>query len=181
MKLPNTEGRRRSWTVINFGKYSKYRCKKTLPQLLFHNPDYFFWGHEEKAFVKHGFSQTEVEELYAKATNIKVPQIYEDRTLAEYHFQDSDHSFVEMHLVSKAELTWPNSYRLDVIDMSVPWKHSNYDKSGYNNLLSSLRHNLFGSTSCKMTKKRCEEFFSNDDNFVMSEVEVAMQSLRLPG
>ena len=176
MKLASPKRMNRSWTVINFGKYSG---KKTLPQLIFHNTDYFFWGHQEKAFVKHGFSPAEVEELYAKAIAIKVPQIHKEGTLAEYHFQDSDHSFVGMYLVSKEELPCPRSYRLEVIDMSVPWKHKNYDKQGYKNLLVSLRHNLFGSTSCKMTKKRCEEFFSNDDNFVMSEVEVAIRLLRL--
>ena len=40
-----------------------------------------------------------------------------------------------------------------------------YYKIGYQNLLVAIKRIVFGDAKYKMTKKRCEEFFDNDDNF----------------
>ena len=37
-----------NWSIIDFGKYEKANI--TLPQLIFRDLDYFFWGIEKGAF-----------------------------------------------------------------------------------------------------------------------------------
>ena len=39
-----------NWTIVNFGKYKG----KTLPQIMFIDPDWFFYLMEQNAFEKHG-------------------------------------------------------------------------------------------------------------------------------
>ena len=49
---------------------------------------------------------------------------------------------------------------------------ADYDKSGYKNFLMQMRAILFGNRSIRMTKQRCEEFFDNDDNFDLGEMDI---------
>ncbi len=50
--------------------------------------------------------------------------------------------------------------------MSMPWSmNSGYDKLGGQLMISGLKSIIFGDPSYKMTEKRCEEFFSNHENF----------------
>ena len=52
---------------------------------------------------------------------------------------------------------------------SMPWSmNGGYDKLGGQLMISGLKSIIFGDPSYKMTEKRCEEFFSNHDNFDLS-------------
>jgi hypothetical protein len=52
-----------------------------------------------------------------------------------------------------------------VIDLSVPRQIVAYDRSGYKNMLISIKIPLFGDRHIRLTKRRCEEVFADDNNF----------------
>ena len=56
---------------------------------------------------------------------------------------------------------------LDVIDMLFPRSLKAYDKLGYKNMIKGIKALYFGNTSYKMTRRKCEEFFENDNNFAV--------------
>ncbi|MGA2223235.1 MAG: hypothetical protein ABSH41_02185 [Syntrophobacteraceae bacterium] len=56
--------------------------------------------------------------------------------------------------------------------MRVPRMLAEYDKSGYKIFLRQMKSILFGKPDVRMTKQRCEEFFDNDDNFDLGEVDI---------
>lgn len=55
--------------------------------------------------------------------------------------------------------------RSNFIDLSVPRQSASYDKLGGNFLIAAIKTHLFGGERVRMTARRCEEFFENDDNF----------------
>ena len=57
------------------------------------------------------------------------------------------------------------TFRKDVIDLKTPREIASYDKRGCRSMIRSLKYHYFGDAGCRMTKKRCEEFFENDSNF----------------
>ncbi len=148
-----------NWTVLQFSKYKG----QTLPQIIFMDPDWFFWACESDIFKKREL-QAEAEELYFKARNIRIPG---NNAIAEYDFKDG--KFIDLEIVDESQPRHEGStdtMRLDRIDLSIPRKAKYYDKLGYNLLISCIKHSLFGKKNLVMTKKRAEEFFSNSDNFM---------------
>ena len=55
----------------------------------------------------------------------------------------------------------------DTIDMSYPRSLMERDRIGYQNLIVGVKHIVFGDPRYYMTRKRCEDFFDNDDNFLV--------------
>ena len=77
-----------AWTKLWFGKKHK---GKTLPQIMFKDPDWFFWAIEKGVFKNKGKLGEEAWEIYQKARKIKIPRniklplnFYEDELVAEY-------------------------------------------------------------------------------------------------
>ena len=56
-------------SILNFGKHEG----KSLPEVLLHEPDWFFWAIENHVLEKHGFA-AEASDLNFKARNIKIPK-----------------------------------------------------------------------------------------------------------
>ena len=56
------------------------------------------------------------------------------------------------------------SIRLPYLDLRVLRSHKVYDKKGYKNLTRDFRRLYFDGKN--LTKKRCEAFFGNGDNFL---------------
>ncbi len=56
--------------------------------------------------------------------------------------------------------------RDDHLDLSFPRRLQQYDKLGYKLLLRKFRYYFLGSERAPLTKRRCEEFFDNEDNFL---------------
>ena len=56
------------YTPLMFGKFKG----KTLPQVVFVDPDYFFWLHGKN--ILHGRLRQEADEIYGKATAIRLLQ-----------------------------------------------------------------------------------------------------------
>jgi hypothetical protein len=110
----------------------------------------------------------EARESNTRARSIRIPSKYGPNMVAEYIIHAPTRKFSHMELVPS---TRPHhegaspTFREDVIDLSVPRKIASYDKFGCKQMLSSAKFYLFGSESARMTKKRCEDFFDNLDNF----------------
>src|SRR5438876_986407 len=56
-----------AWTELKFGKHKG----KTLPQVLFSDPDWFFWASEQQTF--RGAQRREADLIYVRATHIRIP------------------------------------------------------------------------------------------------------------
>jgi hypothetical protein len=155
-----------SWTELNFGKHAG----KSLPQVLFADPDWFFWAVDNNVFAKRPAISREAEILNTRARNIKIPAAEAGTMTVEYVVHRPTGKFSHFDLVPR-EREEPHdgsspTFRSNVIDMSVPRQIAQYDKLGCRSLISSLKFHVFGSKSARITKERAEAFFSNKANFV---------------
>ena len=58
-------------------------------------------------------------------------------------------------------------FRSRVIDLGFPRRCKQYDKLGGKNLLACVREHVFGNRNIRITKKLAEDFFADDDNFLL--------------
>ncbi|MDP7202414.1 MAG: hypothetical protein QGI50_15930, partial [Dehalococcoidia bacterium] len=66
------------WTPLGFKKHRG----KTIPQVVFTDPDWFFHMYENRRF--EGRHAVEAEEIYKRATSIKVRQDGKEELVADY-------------------------------------------------------------------------------------------------
>ena len=147
-----------TWTTLCFGKYKG----KTFPEIMFSDPDYFFWGYEDGRF--QGWLIDEARDIYKKACAIQLPPSLRGKKLVEYVIHRPSGTFGMIRLVNPHNSL---TDKLEVIDMSYPRLFKRCDRVGYKNLLVGIKCIVFGSPKRRMTKKRCEDFFDNDDNFLI--------------
>jgi hypothetical protein len=150
------------WSTLAFGKHKG----KTLPQIVFADPDWFFWAIEDNVFK--GPLRREAERIDRRARAIRIPNNTAGNLEAEYLVHAPTGKFGNMEIVPASRPLHQGSspaFRKDVIDLSVPRNIAPYDKLGCRTLVSSAKRVLFGSTSTRMTKERCEMFFDNPANF----------------
>ena len=153
------------WSVINFGTHKG----KTLPQVLFSDPDWFFWAIEEGVFQNRGTLRGQAADLNTKARHIKVPARHGTNMLVEYVIHPPTGKFAHIELVPASQPHHDGSsptFRKSEIDLSIPRQIAQYDKLGCKNMLKSAKFYLFGSERTRMTKERCEEFFDDVSNFI---------------
>ena len=150
------------WTRLLTTKYKG----KTLPQVIFHDPDYFFWGYEHEVFT--GVLKGEAEDIYYKARHIKVPQRKNERLVVKYYIHRPTRKFETIELIPASSVVCHGQdFTMDVIDLSVPRQISTYDKCGSKNMILKTKAIVFKNPGYKMTKKRCEDFFDDVSHFVM--------------
>lgn len=153
-----------NWTSLNFGKHEG----KTLPQVLWSDPDWFFWAVESNVFDKRPSLKSEASDLSSKARRIKIPDGIEDDPEVEYLVHIPSEKFGTFYIVNADKPVHQGSspaYRQIVIDLTIPRSIANYDKTGYKLFLQSLKFYIFGSSSARITKKRAEDFYSEPANF----------------
>jgi hypothetical protein len=153
-----------SWTLIGLGKYRD----KTLPQVLFSDPDWFFWAMEE-GVIKAPPLRSEAALLFHRATHIRVPQSGDEPVLVEHYIHRPTMKYSHFDVVPADRDPHAGAspiIRADVIDLRVPRMLAGYDKTGYKGMLSSLKYYYFGSKSARMTRERCEAFYSATGNFL---------------
>jgi hypothetical protein len=160
-----------AWTSLRFGKH----CGKTLPQVLFMDPDWFFWAYEQRAFDGSGPAlQAEAERLNLLARRLKVPQGEgEPRRVVRYIIDRPPSPLLGrtrvagFHLIPEGPSGPEAGETLlkPYIDLSVPRRFGGYDKTAYQILIVQVKELLFGSPRVRMTKERCEAFFDDDNNF----------------
>jgi hypothetical protein len=155
---------RSHWALLEFGKH----VGKTLPQILFTDPDWFFWAFEEDAFAcQDWITVDEVERIQRRAKSIRIPSRYGPGLAVEYII--SEGRFEGLRLTPADAVVGGGinrtSYLKSVFDMSVPRKWRGYDKSGMRTMLRDLKEILFGDPSRRMNRRRCEEFFDDVGRF----------------
>ena len=158
------------WIPLNFGKH----IDKTLPQVAWSDPDWFFWAHEEGAFHRFPALQRQADEVYRRAVSIRIPQTGTEELVAEYAACLSSGGplgkYAGVHVVpvsQPAHNGYTRTFRLPVFNLAVPRIIHPYDKSGGKQMVKTLKFYLFGSSACRLTKRVCEEFFEDDANFVL--------------
>jgi hypothetical protein len=60
-------------------------------------------------------------------------------------------------------------FRSDRLDLKFPRLLKAYDKFGGRLLLRSFKENYLGSTERRLTRKICDQFFANKNNFLPSD------------
>jgi len=153
------------WSILTFGRHNG----KTLPQVVFADPDYFFWAYRAGVLERYGM-QDEAEAVYSRAVSIRIPQKGPQKLVAEYAVHPSVGKFVNMEIVPESRPPHQGSThttRLPVFDLSFPWRIASYDKAGGKALVDALKVYLFGDPHYRLTKEHCERFFENDANFVL--------------
>jgi len=149
------------WSTLEIGKYAG----RSLPQILFSDPDYFFWAVEKKMF--RGRLATEAAELAWKARHIKIPKPDPENWCVEYFFTP-ENKFSWCRVIEVGRVPHVGSritMRSNNIDMSVVRESCRYDKSGYKRFVKTMKRHLFGNSATRMTAERCEEFFDDRDKF----------------
>ena len=153
---------RMAWTTVGIGKYKD----KTLPQILFTDPDWFFSAYEERSF--QGLMQEEADTIYRRATSIRVPQQGAERLVADYHMHHPTGKFDHLEIVPVSQPKHKRTVRKDVIDLKVSHDLSYRDKHGGRLLVADTKYLLFGDAKFKMTKAKCEGFFDDKEKFIRS-------------
>jgi hypothetical protein len=147
------------WTIVSFGKYAG----KTLPQILLLDPDWFFWMLPKL----YGQLAEEARDLARKATAVKIPGPNRKTRLVEYWYEEGPRfvGFGFVNADSPTDGKWCT--RRPHLDLSWVRRDKSYDKRGGRRLIRDFRRNYFGPHT-RLTKERCEAFFSDEDNFVKS-------------
>ncbi|MCK4790244.1 MAG: hypothetical protein KAV87_41285, partial [Desulfobacteraceae bacterium] len=150
-----------NWTTVTFGRYRGKNL--TLPQLALKDPDYFFWAYEKEAFENN--LEDEAEEIYQKATSIRIPATAGDDMEVEYLRHPFERGLASARIVPRSQPQFKESPRTEAIDLRVPRRMKKMDRVGNDLLIRFLKKQYFGSPDARLTKKRCEEFFETDENF----------------
>ena len=156
-----------NWAELKFGKHRG----RTLPQVMFKDPDWVFWMHTTGFFQNSHVHGREADEIYRKSRVIKVPQTGDEKMVAEYIVDPRNHNFRGLDLVPVSRPPhkgYSITFRSSVIDMALVRQIANYDKSGYQRLVRDIKRYVLGNRSIRMTRSRCEAFFDDDANFALA-------------
>ena len=138
---------------------SKYEGK-TLPEIIVRDLDWCFYM-QPKLYGRLG---EEAEDLARKARAIKIPTSFGKNVEVEYRFEMGDR-FCGFEIVEAGgahNSRW--STRMPFLDLSWPFRR-NYDKRAGRIMIRDFRLHYFGKNK-RLTKDRCETFFSNRRNFI---------------
>jgi hypothetical protein len=152
-----------TWTTLTFGKHKG----KTLPQVIWTDPDWFFWFYDQGK--SYGPLKKEAEAIYARARNIRIPRKDGKEWVIDYHTDPRTGKFGAMTFINKETIPdSPFTGFTDYIDFYVPkaLAGGNMDKTGYTVFLRDVKAFLFGNSSAHMTKQRCDGFFNDSRNFL---------------
>jgi len=144
------------WSVVPFGKYKG----KSFPEIIVRDPDWFFWV-LPRLYGKLG---EEAQELARRARAIRPPRRGRKRLEVAYEF-DCDRKFCGFQFVDADSPPSRWSTRLPCLDFRWPLRRKKYDKQAGRIMRRDFRRHYFGKHK-RLTKERCEEFFSNDANFI---------------
>ena len=172
-----------AWTEMTFGKYNGL----TLPEVMFKDPDWFFWVCEQGCTGPAEAIKDEFEEIYRKSRNVKIPggrngthevRYYLDPIIEGAPIENTmcTGSFVTLDICKKGEINYSEDegdkyVPRDVIDFMVPRELMKEDTDGYKIFIRKIKNIFFGALlrPVSMTREKCEEFFDNNDNFILND------------
>ena len=140
---------------------------KTLPEIIMRDPDWFLWVLPRL----NGKLAKEAGEIARKAQAIKIPKGKKKKLLIEYRYELDTESILGRRFCG-FELVEDSAYyckkwttRSAHLDLTLPVREKKYNKRGGRIMIDDFRRHYFGKNK-RLTKKRCERFFSNDKNFL---------------
>jgi hypothetical protein len=137
---------------------------ETLPQIIFRDPDWFFWACKQHIFNEPPLSD-EARDLYRKARSIRVPTSPSGKARDAIHVvHRASGLFERLEFVDRDEELHLPGPRLGVIDLGFPRDQMNYDKEGGTLIIKQLNRKVLGDPA-RWTKRDCEAFFDNQGNF----------------
>jgi len=147
---------------VPFGKYAG----KTLPEIIVLDLDWFFWMLPNL----YGRIGREARDLARKLRAIKIPKRHRRKFEVEYRYEFDSGSVFGRRFCSFAFVKGearPSQWktRLPHLDLAFPLREKKYNKRAGRILIRDFRLNYFGKYK-RLTKARCEEFFSNDKDFL---------------
>ena len=145
---------------LRFGKH----IDKTLPQIILHDPDWFYWAHGNSVFKSPALAE-QASEIADKASRIKIPKPDPENWRIRYEIHPSG-AFQDILIVPLKEVYPDGSDILfgESLDLFMPRRFKAYDKLGYRLLLAKVKKYWFNEEA--LTKDRCERFFIEEANFV---------------
>jgi hypothetical protein len=152
-----------TWTPLKFGKHEG----KTLPEVLFCDPGWFFWAAEDPIFKSKKLI-AEAKGLNKKARAVLLPGPRGYDYVVEYDYRDDDNRFIDFRIVEKSKPVNQRPckcIRKKFIDFSVVYQLDPRDDDGYEIFLETFKRYYFGDGSYQMTKRDCEHFFESEENF----------------
>src|SRR3954447_18798037 len=159
------------WTVVSFGRYQGL----TLPQILWEDPGYVLWGWRHQIF-DGGLAQ-EAELLVGRARRIQIPKRKPKEWRVEHRFIAAEMRYDGFRLVRAREpergggAIWKR--RDEHFDLFVASEYNSFDRRGVEKLLRGVSYYCFGSLGVQLTKRCCEDFFSNREHFVLPDLSTA--------
>ena len=87
------------WSILNFGRYID---EVIIPEVVLHDPDYFFWVSDTLAFQRRGFP--EASDVAEKARYIKIPKPDDEGWSVLYDFTPGTNIFNGFELVQGPRL-----------------------------------------------------------------------------
>jgi len=124
---------------------------KTLPQIVFEDPDWFFWALEKGAFK--GDLATQAQEVGRKAQNIKIPGNEKGELVAEYLIQAPTGKFSDLEVVPRSRPPHEGgspAFSKNRIDLGFVRQIKSYDKMGGKLLVGCVKHIVFGGTRVRL-------------------------------
>ena len=163
-----------NWLDLRFTKYKG----RSLPQIIFLDPNLFFWSCEQKIF-KANINEMlvyQADSLFKKATHIKPPFIGEGKPVVEYFLNPARWKFSHIRVVRESKFSELGDAPLltrTVIDWSIPRNLNYYDRAGTESIVRQTKVLFFG-VDFHMSRARAEDFFDKDRNFDMTGVNSFM-------
>lgn len=150
-----------TWSPLPFGRYEG----KTLPQVVLRDADWFFWALGTRAFGNNLANQSK--DIAYKAGHIKIPKPDPENWRINY-VTDREGNFARFSIITAQDAFCGkyHGHSESYLDLSWPRIWKKYDKLGCSLMLRSFRYHYFGGL--KLTKERCDAFFSDAANFVWS-------------
>ena len=143
------------WTKLPFGKH----LGKTLPQIVAANLDWFYYMLPKL----RGKLGVEGRVLARRMKAVKIPG---RRRRREVEYYDEDGRFNGFRLVkTSSPMHSRGAIRLPHLDMSLAANGRTYAKRECRQMIRCFRVYFIGKNK-RLTRKRCEKFFSDADNFL---------------
>jgi hypothetical protein len=153
------------WSEIQFGRHAG----KSIPQVLFSDPDYFFWAWEKDVFPAYNGLHSEAARAHRRATAIIVPERNGVAHVVEYSTDPTMSRLEEVDFVpadGSAHHGASITLRRDHLDMSMPRQLRRYDKGGMKILVWGMKGFYFGDERFRLNRQRAEAFFDDETYFV---------------
>jgi hypothetical protein len=160
-----------NWSKLNFGKHEG----KTLPQVLYNDPDWFYWSIKMKIFTKRTFYHDDLSMLLTRSRKIRIPNNFDGNLVVDYFTDEQTGKFSYFRIVDSTRVPRSRTnpeMRLPVLDMLVPYRLAAYDKGGYKEFKKCFRYYYFGSKTARASKEKIETFFADKSNFALEPVSI---------